>query len=103
MLAFLTQVLHGGFACTHQIAYGFVPQIWHPDRRQLASAVKPRQGNGIPAIGLDVFARPLGDQGRCDDGTIMPESSDLEMQAIASRPRFIAEQQLLVLASQLVD
>ena len=32
----------------------------------------------------------------------MPEGSDLAMQAIASRPRFIAEQQLLVLASQLV-
>ena len=54
------------------------------------------------AIGLDVLAGPLGDQGRCDDGTIMPESSDLAMQAIACRPRFIAKQQLLELASQLV-
>ena len=79
VLAFLTQVLHGGFACTHQIAYGFVPQVWHPDRRQLASAVKSRQRDGIAAIGFDVLARPLGDQGWCDDGAIMPESSDLAM------------------------
>ena len=79
MLAFLTQVLHGGFPCTHQIAYGFVPQIWHPDRRQLAGAVKSRQREGIAAIGFDVLARPLGDQRRCDDGAIMAESSDLAM------------------------
>ena len=62
--------------------------------------MQSRQSEGIPAIGLDVFARPLGDQGGGDDGTIMPESSDLAMQAIASRPRFITEQQLLVLARQ---
>jgi hypothetical protein len=31
-----------------------MPRIWHPDRRQLAGAVKSRQGKGIPAIGLDV-------------------------------------------------
>ena len=101
MLALLAQVLHGGFACTHQITYGFVSRIGHPDRRQLAGAVKSRQSEGIPAIGLNVFARPLGNQGRRDDGTIMPESSDLAMQAIASRPSFIAEQQFLLLAGQL--
>src|SRR3979409_1771184 len=48
------------------------------------------------------FACTAGVQGRRDDRTLLPEGSDLAMQAIASRPRFIAEQQLLVLASQLV-
>jgi hypothetical protein len=67
MLALLAQVLHGGFACPHQIAYGFVPRIWHPDRRQFAGAVKSRQSEGIAAIGLDVLARTLGDQRRRDD------------------------------------
>jgi hypothetical protein len=91
MLALLAQILHGGFACAHQIAYGFVPRIWYPDLRQFAGAVKSRQSEGIPAIGLDTLARPLGDQGRRDDRTIMPESRDLAMQAVASRPRLITE------------
>jgi hypothetical protein len=34
--------------------------------------------------------------------TIVPESSDLAMQGIASRTRFIAKQEPLVFASQLV-
>ena len=78
-----------------------MPRIWHPDCRHFAGAVKSRQSEGIPAIGLDVIARPLGDQGRRDDGTSMAESSDLTMQAVASRPRLIAEQQLAESASKL--
>src|ERR1035437_16974 len=78
-----------------------MPRIWHPDRRQFAGAVKSRHGEGIPAIGLDVLARPLEDQGRRDDETSMAESSDLAMQAVASRPRLIAEQQLAEFSSQL--
>jgi hypothetical protein len=79
MLALLAQVLHRGFACAHQITYRFVPQIWHPDRRQLSSSVQSGQSDGISVIGLNVLARPLGNQGRCDNGTIMPESRNLAM------------------------
>src|SRR5215469_10235552 len=62
--------------------------------------MKSCQSKGIPTIGLYVFTRPLGDQGRCDDGTIVSESSDLAMQAVASRPRLITEQQLQVFTTQ---
>src|SRR5262249_30875625 len=46
---------HRGSACAHQIAYGFVPQIWHPDRRQLSRAVKWGQRDGAIFDGLPVL------------------------------------------------
>ena len=71
LLPLLAQIFHGDFACPYQIPYSFMSWIWHPDRRQFASAVKSRQGEGIPAIGLDALARPLGDQGGRDDRASM--------------------------------
>ena len=80
-----------------------MPWIRHPDGGQLAGPVQPGQGEGIAPVGLDAFARTLGDQRRSDDRALMPESGDLALQAIAGRTGLVAEQHLAVPARQLVD
>ena len=103
MLALRAQIRHRGLTRPHQLAHGLMPRVGNPDAGQLAGAMQPGQGEGIPAIGLDALARALRDQRGSDDGAVMPESGDLPLQPIAGRPGLVAEQQLAILAGELGD
>src|SRR5436190_24202458 len=90
MLALGAQIRHRGLAGPHQLADRLMPRVGDPDAGEFAGAMEPGQGQGIPAIGLDALARPLRVQRGSDDDTLMPESRDLALQAIAGRTRLVA-------------
>src|SRR5215207_1672709 len=103
MLALRAQIRHRGVPRPHQFADRLMARIRHPDGGQLAGAVEPGQGQRIPTVGLHALAGALRDQRGRDDGTLMPESRDLALHAIAGRTRLVAEQQFAVSAGQLAD
>jgi hypothetical protein len=79
VLAFGSQVLHGCFPRTDELADGFMPRVWHPNRREFAGAVQLGQGERIPSVGLDPFARTLRDQRGRDHGTVVAKGDNLPL------------------------
>src|SRR5215471_16347416 len=47
-----------------------------------------------PAVSLDPIARPLRNQGRRNNDTVVPTRGQLELDPVTARSRFIAEAQL---------
>jgi hypothetical protein len=54
VLAVLLHHVHRRNTGTHQIPHRFVGFIRHPDRRQVAGSMKPRQLQSVATIVLDV-------------------------------------------------
>jgi hypothetical protein len=87
----------------HQVAHRLMPGVGNPHRRQLARPVQLGQAAGVPPIRLDPVARPLRDQGRSHDDTVMPTRRQLALDAVAARSRLIAEPQLSPLLTELAS
>src|SRR6516164_8939434 len=93
LLARPAQAAHCVEPGPHQIALRFVPSIRNPHRRQLAGPVQLRQTGGIPSIGLDPIACPLGDQRRGDHYALVSPGRQATLDAIPARSRFVAKPQ----------
>jgi hypothetical protein len=78
-------------------------RIRHPDRRQLSGAVQLRKHHGVTTVGLHPIPRLHRDQRRGHHDTVMPHLDNLVMEAIAARPRLIAEMQPRPASPQLLD
>ena len=80
-----------------------MPGIGNPHCSQLAGPVQPRQAGRIPPIGFDPVAGALGDQRGSDHDAVMPVRRQLTLDAIAARPRLIAEPQPHPLLAELAN
>ena len=87
--------------CPHQIAEGLMLSIWHPDRREVATAQQPRQLERIASIGLDLVAWPYGNQRGRHHHALDAQLGELPVQRVPRRPSFVGHPQLNVLATQL--
>src|SRR5207245_10186493 len=70
---------------------------------QATGAKQPCQAHRITPVGLDPFAGLLRDRGGRDDGAVVTQTSNLAVQPVPRRTRFVTEMQLLVAARQLSD
>jgi len=64
LLARPPQRFHRTFASAHQLADGFVSNIWDPNWRQFACSMELGQAQGVAPVGLDPIPRALRDQRR---------------------------------------
>ena len=78
-----------------QVAHGFMIGVRHPDGRQLAGAMKPREHGGIAAICLHPIARLRRNQRRRHHVAPVAEIGQLAINAIPARPRLITKRQRL--------
>jgi hypothetical protein len=94
LLARPAQCVHRVETGAHQIAHRLVPSVGNPHRRQLAGPVQPRQAGGIPPIRLDPVTGPPRDQRRRHHDAFVPARRQVTLDAIAARPRLVAEPNL---------
>src|SRR6516225_5827211 len=86
---------------THQIAHRLVRGIWNPHRRQLSRPMQPRQAGRIAPIRLDPIAGTPWDQRWRHHDAFVPVPRQVTLDAIAARPRRIAESKTHTLAPEL--
>src|SRR6516162_5980138 len=86
---------------THQIAHRLVRGIWNPHRRQLSRPMQPRQAGRIAPIRLDPIAGTPWDQRWRHHDAFVPVPRQVTLDAIAARPRLIAEPMTHTLATEL--
>ena len=91
LLALACAVLDRRLAGAHQIAHRLMGFVGRPDLGQFAGTEQTRQLHRIAAVRLHPLARPARDQGRSDDGAFVTELLDQPLQAVARRPRLVAE------------
>ena len=101
LLARSAQRMHRVQTSAHQVAHRLVPGVRNPHRRQLACPMQPRQTGRISPIRLDPVARPFRDQRRSDHDAFVPAPRQATLDAIAARPRLIAEPQSQPFAAKL--
>jgi hypothetical protein len=89
--------VHGSiYPRSDQIAQRFVSGVWDPHGRQIPRTMKNRQLLRILPIGLDPLARLAWDHGRRGHGALVPEASNLAIDAITTTACFVAEVELAV-------
>lgn len=88
-----SEVLHGQGARMYQIPHRFVTLVRNPHRCQFTRAVQAGEQNGITPIGLDTITRSRGPQRGRNKRAIMPNVSQVPMNAVSARPSFIAKMQ----------
>jgi hypothetical protein len=82
-------------------AQRLVRGIWNPHRRQLTRPMQPRQAGRIAPIRLDPIAGTPRDQRWRHHDAFMPVPRQVTLDAIAARPRLIAEPKTHTLAPEL--
>ena len=80
-----------------------MPGIGDPHRGQLACPVQLRQTGCVSPVSLDPVARPLGNQGRSNNDTVVPTRRQLALDPVTTRPRLIAEPQLRPVLAELAN
>src|SRR5467141_3794805 len=100
LLARPAQRMHRVETGAHQIAHRFVPGIRNPYRRQLTRSMQPRQTGCIPPIRLDPVARSLRDQRGGNHDAFVTVRRHVTLNAIAARPRLVAEPKPDALAAE---
>jgi hypothetical protein len=83
---------------THQVAQRFVCRVRHPDGGQNPSAIKLSQLHRVATIGLDAFARLLGDERRRDHFALDAELGQLPVRRVPRGARFVADLERLEVA-----
>src|SRR5690606_30109777 len=76
----------------------FMLSVRHPDRREIACAMRARQLLRIAPVRLHTIARRLRNQRRSNDDALEPETGQLPVQREPRRARFVANTQVLLLA-----
>jgi hypothetical protein len=103
LLALATKIIRCSFACPDKVADRLVDGIGHPDTRQLARPMQPRQRNGVPPVGLDPLAGRLWDQSWGNHHALVAQIPDLTIQPVPGRTRFEADMQPTIPSRQLSD
>jgi hypothetical protein len=95
LLARAAQGPHRVEACPHQVAHRLMPGIGDPHRGQLAGPVQLRQTGCVSPVSLDPVARPLGNQGRSNNDTLVPTRRQLALDPVTTRPRLLSFRHLV--------
>jgi hypothetical protein len=103
LLAGPAQRMHRVETCPHQIADRLMRRIRNPHSAQLSRPMQPRQTGRIPPICLDPVARPLWNQGGGDNNAVVPVPRQLALDAVTTRPGFVAQPQLHPLLAELAN
>ena len=87
-------ILLGRLPRANEIAQGFVRRVGDPDRRQIASAITPRELHRVASVRLDPIAGFDRHQGRGHHLALHLERRQLPIQHVPRRARFVADAQL---------
>jgi hypothetical protein len=93
--------LEGVFASAREIAEGFIGNVGHVDRREVAGAGEAGQGHGVPLVGLDPIAGLARDQRGGHDEAREALPGEVAVQPIAAGAGLIDEHELGALALEL--
>lgn len=88
-------ILLRGFPGPYQIPQRLMRRVRHPDRRQVAGAITPRQLQRVAPIRFHAIARLHGHQGGRHHLACHPECRQLPIHHIPGRARLVAHSQLL--------
>jgi hypothetical protein len=97
------QPMHRIQTGAHQVAHRLMPDIGNPSRRQLARPMQPRQAGRVAPIGLDAIAGTPRDQRWRHHDAFVSVPRQVTLDAIAARPRLIAEPKAHTLAPELAQ
>ena len=100
LLALALEIVDGRCPRSAQVAHRLVPHVGHPHRGDLAGAQVAADALRVAAVGLHMITRLLRNQRRGRNDIAMAEALDQPVQAVAGRPRLVAERQLVVLGRQ---
>ena len=103
LLTLATQVVRRRLPRPDEIAHRFVHGVGHPDPRQLACPMQPRQRHRIPPIGLDPLAGPPRDKGRGHHGASVAERLHLTVEPVTGRSGFETDMQPAVSTRKLLE
>jgi hypothetical protein len=101
LLTLAPQVLHRRPARPCEIAHRLMTRVGNPHRGQLAGAQQLDQAQSVAPVSFHPIARTLRDQRRRNHNALVTEALDLAVEAIAGRPRLVAERQPLVFGGKL--